>query len=194
MPRLDRWTVVVACGVPLLIAMIGLVHPAHLTAGDALLWRNLHIVLLPLFPLLAIGPWLVTRSIDRAYGRITVVLGFVYACFYTALDVLAGIGAGGLKHEERDGLGVLFRLASDLGQVGSIALIGATALACGCAWRVAGPWTLVGTALLLGGSYGFMQEHVYWPAGGLSMLAIAAGWAALLLVVRRDRVRPAATG
>lgn len=175
--------IVVAVGVPLLIALIGLTHPAHLTDGDARYWRDLHVVLLPLFPLLALGPWLVARSIDRAYGLISLALGFVFACFYTALDVLAGIGAGGLKHEHQGGLGVLFGLASDLGQVGSIALIGATALACGCALRVAGAKAAPGTALLLVGAYGFMEEHVYWPGGVLSMLAISAGWAAVAMVV-----------
>lgn len=182
MPRLERWTAALAITPPVLIGLVGLTHPAHLTFDDSLWWRNLHVVLLPLFPLLALGPWLVARSIDRRFGWIALGLGFVYACFYTALDVLAGIGAGGLKHEREGGLGVLFGLASDLGQVGSIALIGAVAAACGCVLRVAGLRALPGTVLLIGGAWGFWQEHVYWPGGVLSMLALAVGWAALLYV------------
>ena len=180
MPRPTRWTVAATLVPPAVIALIGTTHPPHLTQDAALYWRNLHVVLLPLFPLLALGPWLVTRSIDRTYGRVTLVLGFVFACFYTALDVLAGIGAGGLKHEHQDGLGVLFSLASNLGQVGSIAYIGATALAAGCVLRLSGWRGAPGAALALVGAYGFMEEHVYWPGGVLSMAAITAGWALLL--------------
>ncbi|MDT5013864.1 MAG: hypothetical protein QOD39_24, partial [Mycobacterium sp.] len=73
---------------PVLIGLIGITHPAHLTFGASGYWRNLHVVLLPLFPLLALGPWLATRAIDRTYAWVALVLGFVYACFYTALDVL----------------------------------------------------------------------------------------------------------
>lgn len=169
---------------PLLIGLIGITHPAHLTFGASGYWRNLHVVLLPLFPLLALGPWLVTRAIDRTYGFIALGLGFVYACFYTALDVLAGIGAGGLKHSHEGGTGVLFGLASDLGHVGSVALIGATALASGCVLKVAGRRAIPGAVFALGGAYGFMQNHIYWPEGVLSMLALAVGWTLLVLAVR----------
>ena len=187
MPQLSRWNVGIAIGVPLVIALLGLTHPAHLTFDDARRWRDLHVVLLPLFPLLGLGPWFVARAVDRTYGSVAAVLGYVYACFYTALDVLAGIGAGGLKlAHDRGGFGVVFGLASDLGQVGSIALIAASALACGCALRVAGWTTAPGTALVLAGDFGFMQEHVYWPGGVLSMLAIAAGWGAIAWAMRRS--------
>lgn len=165
---------------PLAIAAVGLTHPAHLTQDASAHWRDLHIVLLPLFPLLAVGPWLLARSIDSVYGRITLVLGYVFACFYSALDILAGIAAGALKHDREGGLGTVFGYASDLGQVGSIAFIGATAAASGCVLRVAGPRALPGALVSLLGAYGFMQEHVYPPWGVLSMVAIAAGWAWML--------------
>ena len=141
-------------------------------------------MLLPLFPLLAVGPWLVARSIEPVYGRITLVLAYVYACFYSALDVLAGIAAGALKNDREGGLATVFGYASDLGQIGSIAYIGATAAAAGCLLRVAGVRVLPGAVLALIGAYGFMENHVYPPWGVLSMLAIAAGWA-WMLVVRR---------
>jgi len=197
MPHLTRWTVGVAVGVPLGIALLGLTHPAHLTFDDARRWRDLHVVLLPLFPLLGLAPWFVARSVDRTYGVVAAALGYVYACFYTALDVLAGVGAGGLKlAHDRGGFGVVFGLASDLGQIGSIALIAASALACGCALRAARWVATPGTALVLAGNFGFMQEHVYWPGGGLSMLTIAAGWGAIAWAMRRSpgTLRPAAAG
>ncbi|MCW6006062.1 hypothetical protein K1W54_15955 [Micromonospora sp. CPCC 205371] len=41
--------------VPLLLAAVGLVHPHLLTPATAGRWAALHIVLLPVFPLLAAG-------------------------------------------------------------------------------------------------------------------------------------------
>ncbi|MCL3819262.1 hypothetical protein [Aeromicrobium wangtongii] len=176
---------------PVVIALVGLTHPAHLTQDASARWRDLHIVLLPLFPLLAVGPWLVARSVEPLYGWITLVLGYVYACFYSALDILAGIAAGALKHDREGGLGTVFGYASDLGQIGSIAYLGATAAAAGCVLRVAGARALPGALVSLGGAYGFMENHVYPPWGVASMLAIAAGWAWMLVAVR---LRPAGAG
>ncbi|MBD8606321.1 hypothetical protein IFT73_05595 [Aeromicrobium sp. CFBP 8757] len=178
--RWDRRTTIAVLAPPILIGLVGLTHPAHLTQDASARWRDLHIVLLPLFPLLAVGPWLVARSIEPVYGRITLVLGYVFACFYSALDILAGIAAGALKYDRQGGLGTVFGYASDLGQIGSIAFIGATAAAAGCLLRVAGPWVLPGAAVALLGAYGFMENHVYPPWGVLSMLAIAVGWAWML--------------
>ncbi|AWB92357.1 hypothetical protein [Aeromicrobium chenweiae] len=175
---------------PLVIGLVGTTHPDHLTMGAATYWRDMHVVLLPLFPLLAVGPWLLARSVDPVYGRITLVLGYVYACFYSALDILAGIAAGGLKADREGGLGTVFGLASDLGQVGSIAYIGATAAAAGCVIRVAGLRALPGALVALAGAFGFMEEHVYWPRGVLSMAAIAVGWVWLLISLRSAQ-RPA---
>lgn len=178
-------TTVAVLAPPVVIGLVGLTHPAHLTQDASAWWRDLHIVLLPLFPLLAVGPWLVARSIEPVYGRITLVLGYVYACFYSALDILAGIAAGALKHDREGGLRTVFGYASDLGQIGSIAFIGATAAAAGCLVRVAGLKVLPGAVLALLGAYGFMQEHVYPPWGVLSMAAIALGWAWMLTVSGR---------
>ncbi|QGG41412.1 hypothetical protein [Aeromicrobium yanjiei] len=183
MPRPDRLLLAALLVPPVLIALVGTTHPDRLTMDAAVHWRNMHIVLLPLFPLLAVGPWLLARSIDPLYGRITLVLGYVYACFYSALDILAGIAAGGLKVDRESGLGTVFGLASDLGEVGSIAYIGATAAAAGCVIRVAGLRALPGALVAIGGAYAFMQEHVYWPAGVLSMIAIALGWAWMLVTL-----------
>jgi len=174
-------------GPAVLIGLVGLTHPAHLTQDASAQWRDLHIVLLPLFPLLAVGPWLVARELEPVYGRITLLLGYVYACFYSALDILAGIAAGALKHDREGGLATVFGYAGDLGQIGSIAYIGATAAAAGCVLRVAGARVLPGAVVALVGAYGFMENHVYPPWGVLSMLAIAVGWAWMLETVRRDQ-------
>lgn len=57
-PR-DRWVLVLAVALPAaVLGTAGLFHPANLTDADAERWRNIHIVALPLFPLLALRPWL----------------------------------------------------------------------------------------------------------------------------------------
>ena len=48
---------------------------------------------------LALGPWLVARQHDRAVGVVVGVLAYVYACFYTSLDILAGIASATTKGE-----------------------------------------------------------------------------------------------
>jgi hypothetical protein len=87
----------VLTGPPLVLAGAGLAHPMHLTADTAGRWRDLHVLLLPIFPLLGLGPWLVIRRENPVLGTVAAILGYGYAVFYTALDVLAGIGAGSLE-------------------------------------------------------------------------------------------------
>ena len=170
---------------PVVVGLAGITHPDHLTQDASLYWRNLHVVFLPLLPLLALGPWVIASAVDRKLGYLAAGLGYLYACFYTALDVLAGVGAGGLKNEDADGTRVLFDLAADLGQVGSVAFIVATAVAAGCALSATRVRAVPGSVLVFVGAYGYMEEHVYWPAGVASMFALAAGWALLLLALRR---------
>lgn len=188
MPRPGRWTFVAALVPPIVVGLVGITHPQQLTQDASLYWRNLHVVFLPLLPLLALGPWVVANSVDRKLGHAVAALGYVYACFYTALDLLAGVGAGALKSADADGVRVLFDLAADLGQVGSVAFIVATAVAAGCALSAARLRAMPGSILVLAGAYGYMEEHVYWPGGVASMFALATGWGLLLLAIRRAKV------
>lgn len=184
-----RTMTLVAVAVPhLVVAMIGLTHPARLTVESAHHWQMMHTVLLPLFPLLALGPWLVARAVDASSGVVVGVIAFVYACFYTGLDILAGIGGGAIKGAEAGGLGIIFPVAHDLGTIGSWAHLVAAALAAGLALRVTGLARGVpGTVLVVAGSLLFWQEHVYRPWGVVAMVLLAAGWSWLVIAVdRRD--------
>jgi hypothetical protein len=179
---MSRYLTIVAVAVPpLFTAALGLTHPPVLTVEDADHWKMMHTVLLPVFPLLALGPWLVARAHDRTVGLVVGLLAYVYACFYTALDILAGIAGGGIKAAEAGGLGIVFPIAGDLGAIGSYAYIGATALAVGVASRAGLVRALPGAALVLVGSVMFWQEHVYRPWGVLSMVLLAAGWTWLVV-------------
>lgn len=172
---------------PLLIAAVGLTHPPRLTFESAHHWQMMHTVLLPVFPLLALGPWLVARRSSRIGGVVVGVLAFVYACFYTSLDVIAGIAAGAVKHDGGVGLGTLFRVAGDLGDVGSYAYFAASAVAIGLAAREVGLVRAApGAVLVAVGAVMFWQEHVYRPWGVTAMVLLAAGWGWLAL---QDRAR-----
>jgi hypothetical protein len=174
---------------PLLLAAIGLTHPADLNDASAAYWRDVHIVLLPLFPLLALGPWLVARRVQPVLGHVVGVLGYAYATAYTALDVLAGIGAGALQADGRAGeaTSVLFSWGSDIAEYGAWAYLAASVLAAAGALRRHPVATAPGALLALVGTALFLLTHIYWPYGVLAMLALAAGWTAVILAMTTEQ-------
>ncbi len=171
---------------PLALAIIGTTHPEHLTAASALYWRNLHVITLPIFPLLGFAPWLIVRFRHiTALSWIAGVLGFVFAVFYTGLDVLAGIGAGGLKV---DGMGMatttVFGLGDDLGRIGATALIAAALLAGAVAiWSVRAR-AIPGAILVVAGAALLWKDHIFFPFGVLGQVLLAVGWVGLVLALR----------
>jgi hypothetical protein len=182
---------------PLALAIIGATHPQHLTAVSALYWRNLHVVTLPIFPLLGFAPWLIVRfRHDLWLSWAAGILGFLFATFYTGLDVLAGIGAGGLKV---DGMGMatttVFGIGNQLGKVGAVALIAAAILAGIVSIVSAGVSAIPGALLVLAGSVCLYLDHIFFPVGVFGQFALAAGWPALIFALRRAggraRTKPA---
>lgn len=175
---------------PLLLAGLGSTHPTMLTPESAPWWRDLHVIGLMLFPLLALGPWAVVRGRGRVLETVVVVLGLVYACFYTALDVLAGIGAGQETVAVGPGpwVSALFGMADRLAVPGvhaylTAAVIGgvtAVVVARGLAARAA---AVVGTVLVVGGAWSFLTSHIYPPVGVVTMVVLAVGWTTLAAVV-----------
>jgi hypothetical protein len=179
--RIIMFTVLIAP--PLVLAGAGLAHPMRLTAATAGSWHDLHVLLLPIFPLLGLGPWLLVRRENPVLGQVAAVLGFAYAVFYTALDVLAGIGAGSLARAGVDGgPSVLFGQADDLVRYGVWAYLVATLLVAAVMLRRVGVAAIPGAVLIIGGAWSFLDSHIFWPRGVLTMLALAVGWAALGLV------------
>jgi hypothetical protein len=175
---------------PLVLAGFGISHPSTLDAGSAPWWRDLHVILLPVFPLLALGPWLVARAVARpGLSWVVAALGYVYATFYTALDVLAGIGAGtSADHGFFAPLGSLFSMANSLARVGVDAYLAAALLAAGAAVLAVrgadrGP-AVAGAVLVLYGAIQFLDSHIYWPRGVWAMVALAVGWGLLAWSVR----------
>ncbi len=188
---MPRPAALVAAAVPpLLLAALGSTHPTMLTPGSAPWWRDLHVIGLGLFPLLALGPWVVVRGRSRVVEVLVVVLGFVYACCYTALDVLAGIGAGQETVVVGPGPWVpaLFGMADRLVLPGVYAYLacavlgGVTAVVVvrGIAARAG---AVVGTVLVLAGAWSFLTSHIYPPVGVVTMVVLAVGWTTLAAVV-----------
>lgn len=175
---------------PLALAIVGVTHPVQLTATSAEYWQNLHIALLPVFPLLGFAPWLVIRGFDAFLSWLVGILGFVYASFYTALDVLAGIGAGGLKLDHMvSATSTMFGLGDKLGFIGSAAFIAACAITGLASFRRFGPLTLPGSVVVVIGTYLFLKDHIYFPLGVIGQLCIAVGWWAVLFAASRAGLR-----
>lgn len=168
---------------PLLLAGIGLAHPMILSNDSAELWRNIHLLLLPLFPLLALGPWVVAGHLRLGPRKVVAVLVYIYAAAYTALDVLAGVGAGALQADGRaDATETMFRVGNGVTEVGVWAyLLAALIVVVGAARRRLA--TLPGGLLVLVGAFLFLTNHIYWPRGVLSMLAIGLGWVVVVLTM-----------
>lgn len=178
---------IVAVTVPsLVLAAVGVTHPTELDATSAGYWRDLHIGILAVFPLLGFAPWLIVRGRSLVVSWIAGILGFVYAAFYSALDVLAGIGAGGLEHEGmHEAIGTAFHLGDALGLVGSVALVAACVFTGVWSVRTIGLAAIPGALLALVGSLVFLKWHIFFPYGVIGQLLLAAGWA--WLVVARHR-------
>ncbi|GAA4867710.1 hypothetical protein [Actinomycetospora straminea] len=189
---------VAAAALPALaLAVLGSSHPAVLTPESAAWWRDLHVIGLVLFPLLALGPWAVVRAARPAgplgwvLEGLAIVLGLVYAAFYGALDALAGIGGG---HETmRLGPGpwvaALFEIADALGIQGAYAYLAASVLAAVLALvRAPGTWRLlagVGAVFAVVGAWSFLTSHIYWPFGVATMVMLAIGHTLLVVAATR---------
>ncbi len=198
-------TVLLVTAGPLLLAVAGLMHPGGLSAATADRWVHLHILLLPIFPLLALAFVVLLRGRPRAdvAGVATVIawLGAaVYAAGYTGLDAVAGIGAGtvagqpGDQGELRRLVLALYGVGDPLGRVGVYGLL--VAVLAGTVVLVSrhGRRVLPGTVVLLGAGYSFVDSHIFAPRGVLTMLAMAAGFALWAWAAREPAGEPSSGG
>ncbi len=183
--HVTRDTALVAAA-PLVLAAFGLWHPGGLRPHNAALWAELHIWLLPVWPLLALG--LVVplwgRSRRDAAGAATVaawIAGFGFAVFYTGLDAVAGIAAGVAEQhggaDRREVVNPLFHTGDALGQAGVWCLAAGVAAASVALFVRYGPRVLPGTALLLVCCWSFFDSHIFHPRGVVTMLGFALGFA-----------------
>lgn len=168
-----------------LLAGLGLVHPHSLDARTAQWWSDLHVLLLPVFPLLGAAQWVLlagTRRWVRWLGR---TAAFGYVAFYTGLDAVAGIAAGAVVHTLH-GRGpadrAVFGVGETLGDVGAWCFLLASVLIAVNRMQQDSRLAVAGGALLLTGSVLFLDSHIFWPVGVITMLLLAGGMALLGLV------------
>lgn len=199
-------TAVTATALPALaLAFLGSTHPAMLTPETAPWWRDLHVIGLVLFPLLALGPWAVVHvsrpagPLGWALSGLAAVLGLVYAGFYGALDALAGVGGG---HETMvlgpgPWVAALFGIADGIGIYGAYAYLAATVLAAVVGLvRAPGAWRLLaalGALFAVVGAWSFLTSHIYYPYGVATMVMLAIGHSLLAVAATRRTTRPVPT-
>jgi len=176
---MNRWTRVVVVAVPgLILAGFSLIHPAFLDMSTATAWWQLHIPLIPMFPLLAVGMWVLLRGETGILPWVARIAAYLYAVLYTG--IVTDNGAGQV-------VGSLFAVGDELGHIGVWCLAGSTVVAAAALFPKDGPRVLPGTVVLLVAAWGFYRFHIFTPYGGLSMLGYAIGFA-LLAAARQPTV------
>lgn len=191
----------------LILALIGLTHPAVLNQHTAMYWRNLHIGLLFIFPLLAVPPYLLVRRASRWLRWIVLLLLYGFVFSYTALDLLNGVGAGQIylnttqSAMDTSNLGMqtisyspsiraIFDIGHHLGRVGSwLYIIVCSIIAIWCVVQSFSSrrWlAITGAVLVVSASISFLDSHIYWPRGAITMLLLSAGYGLLWQVSQVD--------
>lgn len=168
----------------LVLAGVGLTHPPALTPASSHHWWTMHIVLLPLFPLLVVPFWVLLRGDHRPLAWLARIAGYGYATFYTGLDALAGIAAGLVVEQDgRTGAEVarLIGVGDQLGLVGSWCFLVAGALTTAALVPRGRLRVLPGGAVVLGSGWLFLRNHIFMPYGVLAQVGIAVGTALLAL-------------
>jgi hypothetical protein len=171
----------------LALAAAGLLHPHHLTFDTSWRWFTLHVAGLVVFPLVgwALAELVVGRRDPLAW--LVRLAAYVYATFYTALDVVSGLAAGWVTHQLGPGVprpeavSQLFRVGTPLGRVGEWALLLVVlALVVDRLVRQradAATWA-VGAVTLVPGAWLVHVGHIFAPEGvaGMALLAVGAAW------------------
>jgi hypothetical protein len=192
----SRTLLVVLVALPgVVLGLAGLAHPVFLTPETAERWRSVHLVLLPVFPLLGGSVWLLLLGERGALAWGARGLAFAYAVLYTALDSIAGIGAGhqlqrsAARGDARPPVEDLFEVGDRLGHPGVVALALAVALTAALLLRRgAGPLAAVGAVVAVAGCWLLLRHHVFPPRGVAGVLLVAAG-TGLMAAVAGRRVR-----
>lgn len=169
----------------LILAGIGLTHPHYLDASTAQWWRDMHIILAVLFPLLGAAQWVLLEDTPRPVRWLGRTAAFGYVVFYGALDALAGIGGGAMTIANGgriSGDQPVFDIGVQLGYVGACCFLAASVAIAVCALLKHKLKAIPGAALLLVGSFLFLDSHIYWPKGGIACTCIALGMAAISYV------------
>lgn len=172
-----RWVLIAAVALPgLLIAVAGYHHPG-LSPGTANAWWTTHVPLIPVFPLLGVAVWVLLREETGPVAWVGKIGAYLFGCFYTALDTIAGISAGLVLEIEgpQASIPALIGLGDRLSYVGTGGYLVATACVAVLMFRRAGWAVLPGAVLLVGAAVPFQTSHIFWPTGVVAMLLTGLG-------------------
>lgn len=164
----------------LALAGAGLLHPHHLTYDTSQRWFLLHLAGVLVFPLVGLALASLVRGRRDAVAWVVRLTAYVYATFYTALDVISGLAAGYVTRElgpgvpRPDEVRLLFRIGTPLGEVGSLALLACCAVLAGDTLRRRG-WAGLPSLLLVPGAWLVHTDHIFSPLGVLGMVLIGVG-------------------
>ncbi|MBN9737317.1 MULTISPECIES: hypothetical protein [unclassified Pseudonocardia] len=189
-----RTLMIVLVALPgLLLALAGYHHPRGLDLTTANEWWTAHVPLVPVFPLLGVALWVLLRQETGPVAWIGKIGAYLFGCFYTALDCLAGIAAGLVLETEGRGqqsIIELIALGDRLSYIGTASYLVATVCVAGLLFRRAGWAVLPGAVLLIGAAIPFQTSHIFWPTGVVAMLLTGLGAG----LVEWARPVPAGTG
>lgn len=184
MPR-SRVALPVLLALPALaLAVSGIFHPQHLTYDTARQWYLVHLPGLLVFPLVGAALAVLVRGRIDAIAWVVRVTAYAYATFYSALDVVSGIGAGYVTRQlgpdvpRPDAVRLMFRIGTPLGEVGSWALIACCVVLAIDQIRRAGLRALPGLILVLG-AWLVHAGHIFAPVGATGMALLGLGTAYL---------------
>ena len=170
----------------LALAVAGLFHPHGLNYDTSWRWFALHVPGLLVFPLVGVALAARVRRRTDPVAWLVRLSAYVYATFYTALDVVSGIGAGWVTHQlgpdepRPPAVSAMFGIGTPLGEVGSWSLLVCVVVLAVdqlARLRLRG---LVGL-LLLPGAYLVHIGHIFAPEGVAGMALIGIGTGALAL-------------
>src|SRR3954454_20537357 len=165
----------------LTLAVAGLFHPHHLTYDTAWRWFSLHVPGLLVFPLVGWALADLMRGRRDPAAWLVRVAPYLYATFYTALDVVSGVAAGYVTHQLGPGVprpqevSLLFRLGTPLGHVGSVALVACCALVTVDQLVRRRAWP---SLVLVPGALLVPHDHIFAPTGVAGMFLLGVGTAA----------------
>lgn len=201
--RAGRLRLAVLLAVPgLALAAAGLFHPHSLSYETSWRWFSLHVPGLLVFPLVGVALMVLVRGRRDPLAWAIRIGAYVYATFYTALDVISGMGAGWVTYqlgpgvERPEEVSLLFRLGTPVGEVGSWALLATVVLlAADLARR--GRLRAAGASLVLVvGAWLVHVDHIFAPTGvaGCALLGLGTAAVALLDVSDIPHAEPVTKG
>lgn len=167
------------------LAVAGLFHPHSLDSDTAQRWFGLHVAGLLVFPLVGVALAALVRGRRDPVAWVVRVAAYVYATFYTALDVVSGMAAGYVTRElgpgvpRPDEVRLLFRIGTPIGEVGSWALLVCVVMLAVdllVRHRVAALPVL----LLVPGAWLVHTDHIFSPLGVAGMALIGVGCGVLV--------------